>query len=171
MGRPKKKIDVEQLEWMAKRQCTHDEIAETLGVHVRTLTRRFARRLAKWRSIGKTRLRAMQWKRACKGSDSMLIFLGKQYLGQSEKVNAAIQTASAPVDIIAIYEANPEMMARALAVEEELEYARSDSLSNELGASRHSGVGEPPAHPSPSGNGNGDARQSNDQPDHRGDAG
>jgi hypothetical protein len=171
MGRPKKKIDVDQLEWMAKRQCTHDEIAETLGCSVSTLRSRFQRRLARWRSIGKTRLRAMQWRRACKGSDSMLIFLGKQYLGQSEKVNAAIQTASMPVDTIAVYEANPEIMARALASEEELENARSNTLSNQLGATRHSGLGEPPAHSPPSGNGNGDARQHGDKPDHRGDAG
>src|SRR2546428_744152 len=40
----------------------------------------------------KAQLRSMQWKAAQKGSAAMLIWLGKQYLGQSDKVEQKNET-------------------------------------------------------------------------------
>lgn len=85
-GRPKKEIDMAAVEKLALIQCTQEEIAEFLGVSVRTLQRNkeFCRVYKKGIDSGKMSLRRLQWKAAEKGNVVALIWLGKQYLGQSE---------------------------------------------------------------------------------------
>lgn len=89
-GRPKKEIDYEVVEKLASIQCTQDEIANFLGLSVRTLQRdeEFCRLYKKGMDNGKMSLRRTQFKIAEKGNASMAIFLGKQYLGQRDVIEA-----------------------------------------------------------------------------------
>lgn len=85
-GRPKKVIDYELVEKLAHIHCTQEEIAEVLGVSVKTLQRNkeFCRIYKKGISSGKMSLRRQQWKAAERGNTTMLIWLGKQYLEQKD---------------------------------------------------------------------------------------
>jgi len=87
MGRPKIKLDYELIKKLSHIQCTQEETATMLDVDVRTLQRdeEFCRIYKKEHEGGKMSLRRMQWKAADKGNVSMLIWLGKQYLGQTDK--------------------------------------------------------------------------------------
>lgn len=86
-GRPKKKIDYNLVEKLSYIQCTQEEIAEVLGISVRTLQRdkEFCRIYKKGIESGKSSLRRLQWKRAEEGNATMQIWLGKQYLGQRDQ--------------------------------------------------------------------------------------
>ena len=88
VGRPKKQIDYEAVEKLAKIQCTQEEISNFLGISTRTLQKddEFLRVYKKGIENGKMSLRRMQFKKANDGNVSMLIWLGKQYLGQTDKV-------------------------------------------------------------------------------------
>jgi hypothetical protein len=87
MARPPIEIDEVQLEKLAQLHCTNTEIAAFFNCSVDTITRRYADLLDKGREAGKIALRRKQWQLAIeKGDRVMLIWLGKQYLGQSEKV-------------------------------------------------------------------------------------
>lgn len=94
MGRPPKKISKEQFEELCKIQCTHDEICAVLDVSADTLEKfckenyegkTFSKVFAEKRDGGKSSLRRSQWLMAEK-NPTMAIWLGKQYLGQKDKV-------------------------------------------------------------------------------------
>ncbi|MGK2857550.1 MAG: hypothetical protein ACSLFQ_10120 [Thermoanaerobaculia bacterium] len=85
-GRPPIKIDAEFVERVAALFCTMQEIAETVGCSVATLERRFAGSIKKGREKGKANLRRHQFLAAQKGNPTMLIWLGKQHLGQTDKL-------------------------------------------------------------------------------------
>ena len=95
-GRPK--IMFSEKEWsmienMCSLMCTGEEIAGVLGVSYDTLERRineahgigFADYFKRHSSKGKLSLRRHQYKLAEAGNATMLVWLGKQYLGQSDK--------------------------------------------------------------------------------------
>lgn len=86
-GRPKFQIDYQAADRLAKMQCTVTEIAEFLGCSRRTLERdaEFCRIHKKGLEVGRASLRRLQWKKAEAGDRVMLIWLGKQYLGQKDK--------------------------------------------------------------------------------------
>lgn len=90
-GRPKKAIDYKLVERLGKIMCTEEEVANMLEVSVRTLQRdkEFCRIYKKATENGKMSLRRTQFKLA-RTSASMAIFLGKQYLGQTDKVENKI---------------------------------------------------------------------------------
>lgn len=92
MARPNKEIDKKIFENLCGLQCTKLEICDALDVTDKTLER-WCRRTYKMgfsevfaikRGKGKVSLRRMQWKLAEKNA-AMAIFLGKQYLGQTDK--------------------------------------------------------------------------------------
>ena len=86
MARPKKyNIDTEQLEKLAGFGCTNTEIASFFGVGEHVIRKSYAEFLEKGRDKGKIRLRQWQMKAAERGNVAMLIWLGKQMLGQSDK--------------------------------------------------------------------------------------
>jgi len=71
VARPKKEIDLKQLEALAGLQCTDEEIAAVLDVSVQTITRRkkvktgsFVEAYKKGKEKGKTSLRRLQWQAA-----------------------------------------------------------------------------------------------------------
>jgi hypothetical protein len=84
-GRPKAKLDPEHIKALAGAGCTVDEIAEFLGVNKKTLERRFLKIMEAGRLRRNVSLRRKQVELAMKGDRTMLIWLGKQCLGQSEK--------------------------------------------------------------------------------------
>lgn len=79
-----KPVDSDQIFQLASILCTDNEIAAVCGVHVDTIRVEFKDQLERGRLIGKTSLRRAQWKRALEGSDTMLVWLGKQLLGQHD---------------------------------------------------------------------------------------
>ena len=86
MARPKKyNIDTEQVEKLASFGCTNIEIGSFFGCSPDLLEKSYSEFLTKGRDKGKIILRQLQWKAAEAGSHTMLIWLGKQILNQSDK--------------------------------------------------------------------------------------
>lgn len=92
MARPRKKIDPVQVLKLASLHCTMKEMAYFFDVSVDTLERRYAEEIEKGREQGKTRLRQLQWQSAEKGIFAMQIWLGKQILGQSDKIESKVDS-------------------------------------------------------------------------------
>jgi transcription initiation factor TFIIIB Brf1 subunit/transcription initiation factor TFIIB len=84
MGRKKIDISGKEVEKLASYGLTNTEIAEFFGVNESTIRRRFADFLTKGRATAKMKLRRKQMQVALAGNVSMLIWLGKQILGQKE---------------------------------------------------------------------------------------
>lgn len=88
MGRPKKELDEEQIRELASIQCTDGEIAAVMRCHVDTIRDRFSTIINEAREAGKKSLRRAQWDKAVKdGNATMLIWLGKHYLGQKDELS------------------------------------------------------------------------------------
>lgn len=86
------KIMVQKL---ASFMCTDEEIASVLGVSVDVLTNErnkeaFTECKKRGFESGKASLRRKQYEVAMGGNCSMLIWLGKQYLGQKEQIDASV---------------------------------------------------------------------------------
>lgn len=88
MARPKIDIDEKLVAGMASVGATNGEIADFCGCAVSTIQIRFRQILTKARSGMKTRLRQAQMKSAMGGNVTMMIWLGKQMLGQADKSEA-----------------------------------------------------------------------------------
>lgn len=85
VGRNNVPVPPDEVELMAKIGSTDREIAEHFGIKDDTLRRNFADYLVKGRSELKQRLRQKQLAVAFEGNPTMLIFLGKNYLSQSDQ--------------------------------------------------------------------------------------
>ncbi len=87
IGRPKKVIDYNMVDNLARVFCTQQEIANMLGVGLRTLQYddEFMRVYKEAHENAKSSLRRFQFKSAQEGNVTMQIWLGKQYLGQQDK--------------------------------------------------------------------------------------
>lgn len=85
-GRPPKAVDQAVVEGMAFAGGTTQEIADFCEVSRDTIERRFMPLLVKSRARRKLRLRQLQWKAAEAGDRTMLVWLGKQELGQTDIV-------------------------------------------------------------------------------------
>lgn len=91
--RPKKELDFTIIDSLCELQCTAVEICGVLGVCEETLNARIRERFdmsfseyySQKGSNGKVSLRRRQYKAAMDGNSAMLIWLGKQWLEQSEK--------------------------------------------------------------------------------------
>lgn len=82
----KSEIDPGQVEQLAARFWKNTEIASFFGCSEGTIRKGFPKELQKGRELGKGKLRDAQLAAAFKGSAALLIWLGKQYLDQTEKV-------------------------------------------------------------------------------------
>lgn len=95
MARPRKEIDRDVFEGLCEIQCTLEEIAgvfkcceDTIENWCkRTYGEGFSDTYKKYSKDGKTSLRRYQYNLA-KTNASMAIWLGKQWLGQTEKIEA-----------------------------------------------------------------------------------
>lgn len=100
-GRRSKVADIDrELVWkLACMQCTLREIADVVDVNHETVRNHFGDLIAKGQSVGKKSLRRAQWEKALTDkSDRMLIFLGKQYLGQSDSPDNGEENTPLPWD-------------------------------------------------------------------------
>lgn len=92
-GRPRKNIDQKSFEQLCGIQCTKDEICAWFDITDKTLEswckrtyhKGFSEVFADKRGVGKISLRRMQWRLAERNAN-MAIHLGKQYLGQVDRV-------------------------------------------------------------------------------------
>ena len=97
MARPRKEISQTEFEKLCGLQCTQQEICDWFGVTDKTLSgwcrrtykKSFSEVFEQKRGIGKASLRRMQWQLAEK-SAAMAIFLGKNYLGQTDVQTVAL---------------------------------------------------------------------------------
>tara|TARA_R100000655_G_scaffold4394_1_gene14089 strand:- start:1013 stop:1327 length:315 start_codon:yes stop_codon:yes gene_type:complete len=86
MARPKKyDIDTEQVEYLASIGCTNIEIADMYGCSSDLLEKSYSEFITKGKASLKKRLRKAQLDAALSGNSTMLIWLGKQMLGQVDK--------------------------------------------------------------------------------------
>ena len=100
-GAPRKEIDYDLLDNLARIHCTAEECAGVLGVGTTVLRERIKQRgidegtgdegfrdlYKRLSPAGKAALRRLQWKSAERLNTTMLIWLGKQWLGQTDKLD------------------------------------------------------------------------------------
>ena len=85
MERPTKyNIKGEEVQKLSKFGMTNVEIADFFGCDESLIRKSYSEYLTKGRAEMKLRLRQLQWKSAEKGNAVMLIWVGKQILGQSD---------------------------------------------------------------------------------------
>jgi len=91
-GRPAFVIDFVKLKALAQIQCTDAEIAAVLGCSLPTFNRnkdkdpRVVETIEEGKASGRASLRRKQYAVALDGNPTMLIWLGKQLLGQRDKL-------------------------------------------------------------------------------------
>jgi hypothetical protein len=84
-------MDLDQVERAASIGCSYEEIAVIVGMARSTFYQRLADNpdikdlIDQGKARGKSTLRRLQWQRAQGGSDTMLIWLGKNVLGQTDR--------------------------------------------------------------------------------------
>jgi len=87
LARPKKyNIQGIEVEKLASYGCTNTEIADYFGCDESTIRKGYSEYLTKGRANVKIRLRKLQWQSAENGNVTMQIFLGKNILGQQDKI-------------------------------------------------------------------------------------
>ena len=93
VGRPRKELDLKLVIELAKIQCTAEEMCGVLGMCEDTLVLRlkelgyenFSDFREQYSAQGKVSLRRFQFAAARKGNPALLIWLGRQYLGQADR--------------------------------------------------------------------------------------
>lgn len=113
-GSPRKEIDFNIFENLCKIFCTEEEIASIFEVHITTLNARlkehyvdeetgkplgFSEVYKRYAAYGLASVRRDQFRSSRKGNAFMQIWLGKQYLGQRDKIDAKVDQAK-PVQIM-----------------------------------------------------------------------
>jgi hypothetical protein len=105
-GRPPKEFDKETFEGLCEIQCTQAEICNVLRTSDKTLSRwvedtygmSYSEAYKTYADMGKKSLRRLQFESAHKGNTAMLIWLGKQYLGQKDKSEVTENLATIKLD-------------------------------------------------------------------------
>jgi AraC-like DNA-binding protein len=86
MARPRKEIDEDLVFNLASLGCTMSEIAACCNCSRDLLQDRFAALIKEGHENRNCSLRRKQFEVAMNGNSALLIWLGKQYLGQAEKI-------------------------------------------------------------------------------------
>lgn len=97
-GRPEKQIDKEQFEKLCQLQCTIEEFCCYFDCDDKTLTKWCKKTYGKGfseifnikRGNGKISLRRKQFAVALEGNPTMLIWLGRNLLGQTDKIDLSV---------------------------------------------------------------------------------
>ena len=106
-GAKPKKIDYSKLDAMCAIHCTGEECAAILNIDYDTLNAALKRdgnvNFSEYFKLkganGKMSLRRKQYDQAMSGNSTMLIWLGKQWLGQAEKVDDKNSDLAQPLNI------------------------------------------------------------------------
>lgn len=90
-GRPKKKIDIEQLKKLAERLWSDEQLGAFFNIHKQNIRRRFATEVDSSRHIGKAKLVDLLWSRAVgqngkAGSDRILEHCANRFLGPIKSI-------------------------------------------------------------------------------------
>jgi hypothetical protein len=91
------KLDESLIEKLASIHCTLEEIASICDCSTATLKRRYAPLIKEAKAKGRSSLRRYQWEHAQKGNPALLIWLGKQLLGQKD--TSRIEITQIPAEI------------------------------------------------------------------------
>lgn len=109
-GRLRAEIDLNELEKLCGLHCTQPDLAAWFGVHLHTIENRiasdelydydgeqmtFRQIMDRGYAKGRVSLRRRQMEAADRGNPAMLIWLGKQLLGQREQIDTML-TGSGP---------------------------------------------------------------------------
>ena len=86
MGRPPIEIDEAQLKQLASIGLSSGEMAAVLDCSIDTLERNYMEVMETGRQMRNASLKRSQFAMATAGNATMLIWLGKQYLGQKDKL-------------------------------------------------------------------------------------
>ena len=105
--KPLYQADWQQIDKMCAISCTGEEMASVLGVDYDTLVAackrdhksRFSEYIKQKSLGGKMSLRRKQYDQAMSGNSTMLIWLGKQWLKQAEKVDDLDSEGAQPLSI------------------------------------------------------------------------
>jgi len=97
MARPKADIDWKRVDELLEADCEGTEIAAVLGLNPLTLYKRceqdnklsFSKYLQEKKASGNSMLKEKQFKKAISGDSGMLVWLGKNRLGQADKKDLA----------------------------------------------------------------------------------
>jgi hypothetical protein len=95
-GRPKVKMSLEEVENLSRLNCTMDELAAYFGADVRTVQLRaqrepaFRAAIERGQAMGRLSVRRQQIRLMDQGNATMAIFLGKQLLGQRDRLEAEV---------------------------------------------------------------------------------
>lgn len=98
-------VDRDLAERLASIACTTDEIGAVMGYSRDTIEKHALEYVQRGRLKMKASIRRMQWKACEAGNVTMLIWMGKQYLAQTERTTVSgpdggpIQMQSVPFDI------------------------------------------------------------------------
>ena len=88
LGRPRLELNTRLIEHLIALGCTIPEVAVALGCSPRTIRNaRYQPHIKKGRADLAARLKKKQVELALNGDTTLLIWLGKQYLDQSDKQN------------------------------------------------------------------------------------
>jgi hypothetical protein len=130
-------IDVDQLEKLCALQATDVEVAAWFNVSTRTIERRrkeakFAEIMERGKARGRISIRRAQMKMLENGNATMGVWLGKQYLGQTDQVEyrgeltlaAMVVIPRAVPDTPGLPEPEPLQLSRSADDEESLEVPR-----------------------------------------------
>jgi hypothetical protein len=85
-GRPRLNLDESQVRELAAIACTYEEIASVMKCSTKVLQRRYGALIEEGRQEGRASLRRKQFEVASSGNPTMLIWLGKQWLGQRDSL-------------------------------------------------------------------------------------
>tara|TARA_R100000808_G_scaffold9385_1_gene25831 strand:- start:4680 stop:5084 length:405 start_codon:yes stop_codon:yes gene_type:complete len=87
MAKPHNKVDIppEKVTMLASFGCTYTEIGKYFAVNEAVIRKRFKAEFEQGKQEMKLTLRQLQWKHAEQGNTALLIFLGKNYLNQTDK--------------------------------------------------------------------------------------
>lgn len=116
-----REIEKDIFEELCKIQCTEAEICAVLSVSPDTLIKWCKRTYGKtfeevakeMRAVGCSNLRRFQFKQAERNT-TMAIWLGKQYLGQTEKVQTTLDTTGGGLKIEVVHDVPDEGTASAV---------------------------------------------------------
>ena len=92
-GRKPKPLDWDIARNLCEAHCTQAEVAAKLNINISTLKDRciqeqgieFAQFYKQWKDVGNSSLRAVQYAKAIKGDNQLLIWLGKNRLNQVDR--------------------------------------------------------------------------------------
>jgi len=116
-GRPKAKMTVEEVENLSRLNCTMDELAAYFGVDVRTVQLRaqkepkFREAIEHGQAIGRLSIRRHQIRLLEQGNPAISIWLGKQLLGQRDRLEAEVTMKDGDMTLEQLLAAGAQLIA------------------------------------------------------------